>query len=51
MHAARRLEGQPDAAARLRTLREAALKDAEGRALDAAERAVFTADTLTVPPR
>ena len=51
MHAARRLEGQPDAAARLRTLREAALKDAEGHALDAAERAVFTADTLTVPPR
>ncbi|MFD1710799.1 indolepyruvate oxidoreductase subunit beta family protein [Ottowia sp. GY511] len=51
MHAARRLEGRPEAAARLRELREAALKDAEGRALDVAERALFAADALAVPPR
>ena len=50
MHAARRLAGQPDAADRLRGLREAALQDAEGRALDVAERALF-ADALSVPPR
>jgi indolepyruvate ferredoxin oxidoreductase beta subunit len=52
-NAARRLLGQPDAAVRLRTLREAALADAQGTELDRQlaldERGAL--DTATPRPR
>jgi indolepyruvate ferredoxin oxidoreductase beta subunit len=43
LRAAERLRGQPQASATLASLREAALRDAEGRALDEALRALSLA--------